>query len=69
MHNVPKWLDTLQKSYRFCCKIFKVYLTILGHYAFWDIIQRGEWSLKSAGRISVSFIKYWKQKWKYKCNQ
>ena len=47
----------------------KVYLTILGHYAFWDIIQTGEWSLKSAGRISVSFIKYWKQKWKYKCNQ
>ena len=33
MHNVPKWLDTLQKSCSKCCKIFKVYLTILGHYA------------------------------------
>ena len=30
VHNVPKWLNTLQKSCNKCCKIFKVYLTILG---------------------------------------
>ena len=33
MHNVPKWSDTLQKSCSKCCKLFKVCLTILGHYA------------------------------------
>ena len=33
MHNVPKWLDTLQKSCRKCCKTFKVCLTIFGRYA------------------------------------
>ena len=33
MHNVPKWSDTLQKSCSKCCKIFKVRLTILEHYA------------------------------------
>ena len=33
MHNVPKWSDTLEKSCGKCCKIFKVCLTILGHYA------------------------------------
>ena len=33
MHNVPKWLDKLQKSCIKCGKIFKVCLTILGHYA------------------------------------
>ena len=32
-HNVSKWSDTLQKSCSKCCKIFKVCLTILGHYA------------------------------------
>ena len=32
MLNVPKWSDTLQKSCSKCCKIFKVCLTILGHY-------------------------------------
>ena len=32
-HNVPKWSDTLQKSCSKCCKIFKVCLTILAHYA------------------------------------
>ena len=46
MHNVPKWSDTLQKS---CSKIFKVCLTILGHYALkahpqvWDNF----WQLKA----------------------
>ena len=33
MNNVLKWLDTLQKSCSKCCKIFKVCLTILAHYA------------------------------------
>ena len=33
MLNVPKWYDTLLKSCSICCKIFKVSLTILGHYA------------------------------------
>ena len=33
MHNVPKWSDRLLKSCSICCKIFKVCLTILGHYA------------------------------------
>ena len=33
MHNVPKWSDTLQKSWSKCFKIFKVCLTILEHYA------------------------------------
>ena len=33
MHNIPKWSDTLLKSYCICCKIFKVCQTILGHYA------------------------------------
>ena len=33
MHNVPKWSDTLYKSCSIFCKIFKVCLTILGHYA------------------------------------
>ena len=33
MHNVPKWSDRLSKSCSKCCKIFKVCLTILGHYA------------------------------------
>ena len=33
MHNVSKWLDTLQKSCSICCKVFKVCLTILGRYA------------------------------------
>ena len=33
MHNVPKWSDTLLKSWNNCYKIFKVCLTILGHYA------------------------------------
>ena len=33
MHNVPKWSDTLHKSCSKCCKIFKVCLTILVHYA------------------------------------
>ena len=33
MNNVLKWLDTLQKSCSKCCKIFKVCLTILRHYA------------------------------------
>ena len=32
MHNGPKWSDTLSKSCSICCKIFKVCLTILGHY-------------------------------------
>ena len=34
MHNVPKWSDTLSKS----CSIFKVYLTILEHYALKGLI-------------------------------
>ena len=33
IHNVPKWSDTHLKSCSICCKIFKVCLTILGHYA------------------------------------
>ena len=34
IHNVAKWSDKLEKSCSFfCCKIFKVYLTILVHYA------------------------------------
>ena len=34
MHNnVPKWSKTLSKSCRKCCKISKVCLSILGHYA------------------------------------
>ena len=33
MHNVPKWADTLYKSCSICCRIFKVRLPILGHYA------------------------------------
>ena len=33
MHNVPKWSDILLKSYSKCCKIFKVCLAILRHYA------------------------------------
>ena len=35
MHNVSKWSDTLYKSAKSakCCKIFKVCLTILRHYA------------------------------------
>ena len=32
MHNVPKWSHTL-KSCSKCCKILKLCLTILGHYA------------------------------------
>ena len=31
LRNVVKWSDTLLKSWRICCKIFKVYLTILRH--------------------------------------
>ena len=33
MYNIPKWSDTLWKSCSKCCKIFKVCLTILEHYA------------------------------------
>ena len=33
IYNVPKWSNTLQKSRSICCEIFKVRLTILGHYA------------------------------------
>ena len=33
MRNAPKWSDTFLKSYSKCCRIFKVCLTILGHYA------------------------------------
>ena len=32
MHNVTKWSDTVLKSCSKCCKIFKLCLTILGHY-------------------------------------
>ena len=32
MHKVPKWPDTLKTSCSQCCKVFKVSLTILGHY-------------------------------------
>ena len=32
MHNVPKWSDTLWKSYSIFYKIFKICVTILGHY-------------------------------------
>ena len=33
MLNVREWSETLYKSCSKCCKIFKVCLTILGHYA------------------------------------
>ena len=33
MHNVPKWSDILLKSCSKYCKILKVCLNILGHYA------------------------------------
>ena len=33
MHDLPNWSDTLKKSCSKCCNIFKVCLTILGHYA------------------------------------
>ena len=33
MHNVPKWSDTVKRFCSKCCKIFKVCLAILGHYA------------------------------------
>ena len=33
IHNVQKGSDTLEKSCSICCKISKVYMTILGHYA------------------------------------
>ena len=33
MHNVTKWSDTLWKSCSICCKIFKMCLIILRHYA------------------------------------
>ena len=33
MHNVPKRSDALLKSCSICCKILKVCLNILGHYA------------------------------------
>ena len=33
MHNVPNWSGTLKKSCSKYCKIFKVCLKILGHYA------------------------------------
>lgn len=33
VHNVPRWLDTLYKSCRICCKIIKICLTILLRYA------------------------------------
>ena len=36
MHNVPKWSDTLQKSYTKCSKIFKVCLTIFGRCVLKD---------------------------------
>ena len=32
MHNVPKWSDALLKSCSKCRKIFKLRLTMLGHY-------------------------------------
>ena len=32
-HNFPNWPDTFQKPCRIFCMIFKVCLTILGHYA------------------------------------
>ena len=35
--NVPKWSDTFLKPCSKCCWIFKVCLTILGHYTLKDI--------------------------------
>ena len=33
MYNIPKWSGTLENLAANAEKIFKVYLTILGHYA------------------------------------
>ena len=41
MQNVPKWSDTLKKSCNIWCKVFKVCLTILGHYVLKGKFQSG----------------------------
>ena len=33
IHNAPKWSNTLSKPCSKCYKIFKMWLTVLGHYA------------------------------------
>ena len=62
MHNVPKWSDTLQKSCSKCCKIFRVYLTILGHYALkgWLTIVSDRNPLTIIVKCSIFVV--WKSK-------
>ena len=45
MQNVPKWSDTLKKFCSIFCKIVKVWLTILEHYALKD------WSYFNPGNL------------------
>ena len=51
MHNVPKWSDRLKKSCSKCCKIFKVCLTFLEHYAL-----KGK---KPSWLVTVWFLRDW----------
>ena len=66
MHNVAKWSDTFLKSYSKCCKIFKVCLTILGHYALKDLktstfleSRSPSYSSKSIHQMKISPNQYY----------
>ena len=61
MHNVPKWLDTREKSYSECCNIFKMWLTILESLN----ISSGISGILYFGISGISGIPYLQSHWHF----